>query len=262
MLRIRFLNRHLALLCVFSALVAVSCVKRYFNSESNPETIFQVSQPRIAIDYLGLGWCYYLEDKTQPVMTFKTDEIDEDVDVDLSTGIETRTTFQLNYSIRNFKKAHDDSIEYSALEEWRKKNDIFSDSFKDQWDTLQILDGELSRTAGTLSIRKLEENICKKIYKETDKPDFDLLKKEYIKNNKLSQYVLRCYGDSGQLMSLSKLETATPSGYNLIRKILGEVSSSPEYTHLTRRGASCRESLKHLELSRGQFLRSTKKKVF
>lgn len=262
MSRQRFLNRHLALLCMLSALGAVSCIKRYFNSESNPETIFQVSQPRIAIDYLGLGWCYYLEDKTQPVMTFKTDEIDEDVDVDLSTGIETRTTFQLKYSIRHFKRAHTASIEYGALDEWRKKNEVFSDEFKDQWDTLQILDGELSRAAGTLSVRKVEENICKKIYKDRDQPDFDLLKTEYIKKNKLSQYVLRCYGDSGQLMSLSKLETATPSGYNLIRKILSEISSSPEYTHLTRRGATCRETLKHLELSRGQFLRSTKTKVF
>lgn len=253
-----------AVLCALWAGVSVTpaCVSRGFNTDADAKTLFQVSQPRIAIDYVGLGWCYYLEEKSTPVQVFKTDHVDEEVDVNLDTGIETRHQYQVVFSVREFRKAHPVSLNFEVSAEWRKNNP--EAGFKDsaEWDALSSLWNEINAAESLIAMRKTDQMICRQIYSKTDKPDYSLLQGRSIKRLQLEEYVVRCAGDSGELISKSKLEQLSLPGYNLVRSVLADMTTSPKYTHLQRPGAECRETIQIMEISRGKFLGTKQQKVF
>jgi hypothetical protein len=186
----------------FTVLGLHACVSRKYNSDAQPETITATAQPRIAVDYLGMGWCYYLEDTSQTPEVFKPDLIDEEIDVDLSTGIETKYVFQVVYTLRKFKNTHSVSMDFDSLSEWQRKNfDLYSSS-ADEWNAYMKLADEISRSRSALSGRKLDAAFCRSIYKDKTVPNYNLLKAQRFKSNSMSEYVIRCLGDTGELLSL------------------------------------------------------------
>jgi hypothetical protein len=251
-----------AALLAFASSAFIACVARTYNTDSGPTTLFQIAHPRIAIDSVGMGWCYYLEDKNVPAVILKTDEVEDDVDVNLSTGIETKNRFQLLYIIRQFKKSHELSMDLTSFEEWRRKNPSYVAENNSEWDALGFIDSELQNSRSLFEMREFESSLCKTIYKDTNKPDFALLQKRFVKESKRSEYVVRCYGDSGQLMSRSKLQQLSDVQYKTAKRILIEVTTLPDYEPLRRRGANCRDGLRQMEISRGRLLESSQRKVW
>lgn len=251
-----------AALLAFAFSSVSSCVARTYNTDSGPSTLFQIAHPRIAIDSVGLGWCYYLEDKNLPPVILKTNEVEDDIDVNLSTGVETKQRFQLLYIIRQFKKSHEVSMDFATLDEWRRKNPSYVTDGNSEWDALGSIQSEMQNARSLVEMREFESSLCKTIYKDTDKPDFALLDKRFVKERRRSEYVVRCYGDSGQLMSRSKLQQLTDSQYKTAKRILMEVTTLPDYLPLRRSGANCRDGLRQMEISRGRLLETTQRKVF
>lgn len=250
-----------AVLATVSSVFA-ACVARTCNTDSSPSTLFQIAHPRIAIDSVGMAWCYYLENKSALPVILKTDESEDEVDVNLSTVVETRHRFQLLYIIRQFKEAHDVSMNFDVFQEWRAKNPSYVSDGNSERDALGSIDSEVQNARTLVEMREFELSMCKSIYKDTDKPDLSLFDKGAGRERRRSEYVVRCYGDSGKLMSRSKLQQLTQRQFKTAKRILSEVTTLPDYAPLRRSGANCRENLQQMEISRGRLLETIQRKVF
>lgn len=248
-----------SLACIVFGLHA--CVSRKYNSDALPETITAQAQPRIAVDYLGMGWCYYLEDPSHTPEVFKTDLIDDEIDVDIATGIETNYQFQVVYTLRKFKNTHTVSMDFDSLSEWQRKNMSLFSSSADEWESFMKLADEISRARTAVLGRRLDAGLCRTIYKDKKVPDYNLLKAHRFKSTSMSEYVVRCFGDTGELVSRSEAQFVPVANYRVIRKALNEVTTSPEYARFQKSGAKCRENVLQLEIGRGRILQVIKKKV-
>lgn len=251
-----------AALFAFAASALAACVARTYNSQSETNTLFQAAHPRIAIDYLGLGWCYYLEDKSAAPLVFKTNQTEDQVRVDLSTGVETRQRFEVLYIIRQFNKAHELSMEFQAVDEWRNNN--LNTIFRGQpeWNAVGLIDSEMQNVRNHLNMRVVDLSFCKTLHNDAKQQETPTLNKDLFKGRPFSEYNVRCQGEAGEVMSRSSLEQLSEAEYKIANKILTEITTLPAYVPFRRSGAKCRASLRQMEISRGRLLQATQQKVF
>ncbi len=239
----------------------MACVTRKYNVDAQEQTFFQSGKPRIAIDYVGFGWCHYTEDTSVKPEMIKTLLTEQDSDFNLDTGILTTQTFQLLYVVRKFKKAHPVSMDFEALSEYQRNHLDFSKLSDTEMSVVGILASEIGSAKNAVYSRSHEQGICENIRKDKAIPTFSRLKDSPPKYKSLTEYIVRCRGDSGEVMSRSEGEVLNTADYKLVSRILNDLTSKPEFSRFRREGANCKDDIVQLEIIRGPVIGTRSEKI-
>ena len=255
----RQLHLHTAL---FAAVVCFlsGCVKRFFHETAAPQTLQTFGGERISISNLGLGWCWYIEDKNYKPTLVKTGLVDREINVDLKTGIEHTDKYEVVFSRRKFLRAHEVPFEFSITSEWRKLNHDAYFSSDETYSVSQKLEKELSQTLAGISSRQMEQGTCD-LLKKDDAENLTSVR-SISANEHITEYKLRCENESGELIRRSEYEQLSAKENQILRSILEDFTKRSELKKFHHVGTPCRESILQLESSRGRFLGSEQKKVF
>lgn len=249
------------LLCFSLALLLAGCVQRRYNDEEAlAQNIFAFNRPRIAFDYVGFGWCYFLEDTTYKPQVVKTNLVDSDVDVDLDTGVERTDKYQVVFTLRKFSKQHPVPFEFGAFRRW-------SDDYlgKRGFNTEEFaaagkVESSILALHSDISRLKMETQICEDV-KKGQAPRVGYFPSS-DKGTLLSEYRLRCRNDSTEVSRRAEVETLSHFGYDFARLGLDQLVKDSKWDKYRRSGTPCPDSTFVMEISRGQYLGSESRKVF
>ncbi|MEN9825427.1 MAG: hypothetical protein RI953_1172 [Pseudomonadota bacterium] len=256
-------QRRLHLHTAFIAAVVCSlsgCVKRFFHETAAPQTLQAFGGERIAISNLGLGWCWYIEDKNYKPTVVKTGIVDREISVDLKTGIERTDKYEIVFSRRKFLRAHEVPFEFSITSEWTKLNHEAYFSSDETFSVFQKLEIELSMALASIYSRRVEQGICEALKKD-DAPNLTSVRTIKATDD-ITEYKLRCENESGELIRRTEYEQLSAKENQILRSILEDFTKRSELKKFHHAGTPCRESILQLESSRGRFLGSEQKKVF
>lgn len=246
---------------VFAMLVVVlnGCVKRGYN-QATEQTIHAPSKDRLAFSYVGLGWCYYIEDKSYTPTVVKTGLEDAEVSINLETGVERRDKYEVVFSRRKFLKAHQWPLEFDTVGEWLRR--LHSNSIPDElsYQVFYKLSQEIDELRGSIEMRKLEKGFCEAInsgnaLKLKTMPSLE-------QKARITEYTLRCDKETGEIMRRSDYEILDVTHYQRLRGALQELTNSPDWKKYQRSGSPCHEHIFQFEVSRGKYLGSEVKKVW
>jgi hypothetical protein len=235
-----------------------ACQKRSFHQESESQTISSFLQPRFAFENAGLGWCAYKEDTTLQPKLFRTNYVYVDISYDLETLIERRDRFQRIFALRSYNKTHDVAIDFDAFSKWSQP--LFSHSSMNDkvFSAIIQMERELSATHSDLNSRRHAQVMCEKRAAEDEaanKSGQPLSQDDFA-----IEYRLRCQYGAEQAIRHSDAAVLSPEGYRLVEKAIYELSHDTKWQTYWRTGVKCRDTISHLESSRGQYLGSESKK--
>jgi hypothetical protein len=234
------------------------------NPAANTASFSANEQPKIAFDYLGLGWCYYLEDTAYEAKAVDTKLTEYDDDVNMDTGVQTKRFYQIQFTMRRYLKAHPTALDRDVVTTWRKRNrdegKLAAGSANSS--TALEIEREISRTESALRKMKFDESACEQFGSRGSSQDAENALTQGAQGGKVSEWVLRCGADNGGIAPRSVVNTLSASEYAFVRKVLSEITTLPAYSHHVRAGAACQESLMQMDVSRGRLLRTETKKVF
>ncbi|NBX18287.1 MAG: hypothetical protein EBR09_13065 [Proteobacteria bacterium] len=238
-----------------------SCVKRKFNSDALPETLYQAGKPRIAIDYLGIGWCFYAEDQGVRPEIIKSQETERDGDFNIDTGIVTTHTYQVYYALRKFKKVHPVSLDFGILSEYSSRKFQNSSVSGEQFEAIEKLHKEVDLARGRLSGRRMDLSICEMIRKDNRLPKTGELQNTRKEAKGLSEYIVRCSGNEGEVLGRSDIGVVSVSEFKMISDVLSEVTTGPAFSGFRREGAKCKDEIVQLEVFRGPVISTSSEKI-
>ncbi|MEY4064167.1 MAG: hypothetical protein RIR26_375 [Pseudomonadota bacterium] len=242
-------------------LLLSGCVQRSYNDEeAAAQNIFAFNRQRIAFDYVGFGWCYFLEDTIYKPQTVKTNIVDSESNVDLDTGIERTDKYQVVFTLRKFDKQHPTPFEFNAFSAWTndysKNGTINTEEFTAAGQvesSIQALRSDISRLSSEKAIcEDVKKGLAPKINY------FPVSDKQAL----VSEYRLRCRNDSTEVSRRAEVEMLSQFGYEFARKGLDELVKNPKWQQYLHLGTPCPDSTFVMEISRGQYLGSESKKVF
>lgn len=239
----------------------ISCVPRKFNSDALPETLYQAGKPRIAIDYLGIGWCFYSEEQGVRPEIIKSQETERDGDLNIDTGIVTTHSYQVYYALRKFKKVHSVSLDFGILTEYSSRKFQNSSMSAEQFETLEKLQKEVDLARSRLNGRRMDLAICKMIRKENRLPKAGELQNTRKEAKGMSEYIVRCSGNEGEVLGRSDIEVVSASEFKMISNVLNDVTTDPAFSGFRREGAKCKDEIVQLEVFRGPVMSTTSEKI-
>lgn len=248
------------LIGVLAAGLPTGCIRRSFHAEAKTETVYSFGQPRLAFSYVGLGWCYYVEDTNMKPNIVKTGLVQTDIDVNLDTGMERKDKFEIVFVERKYLKAHNLSFEFDAFSKWSTRQFSNTELSMEEFDALNAVSKELSMIRVDIDRRVLDNSICEKInsgdgLKLTSLPTPE--NKAY-----LTEYKLRCKPGQTEILRKSEVEKLNGQSYKFIRNGLTQLTTDKAWQSFARINAKCHDQIQQIEIDRGQYLGSETRKIF
>lgn len=222
-------------------------------------------KPRIAFDNVGMGWCYYLEDKGYEAKSIKSERTYDVRQVDLDKGTEKIDTHEVIYTRRRYLKRHDLPLSFEIFRAWNDRAsattlEIERAFSKSEFEAYGLLSKEIADARSEVE-RKLPIEFCSSLNDISELPSFVNNTASSSAKDFVMEQSLRCIGNEGYAVRKTDFEKLSSSQYQNVLSALIGMTTNNAFKKYYQSSKQCRESILQLEVSKGAVLKSRSQKL-